>query len=164
MMLRNACWKIRIPGSLGKGSEVFGERQSEEGVFMKDKLFMTENIREEFKFVRAVVEHEDNLINHRNSWLILAQSFLIVAYVQSSCEPYRFPIFLAGLLSTAFCYVSIWSAVIALRQLRKDCGRKFDNYYPYLTSQTTRHYCGLFGALAIPPTLIVIWIWLWAAR
>ena len=30
---------------------------------------------------RGRIEHEDNLINHRFSWLIMSQSFLLTAFV-----------------------------------------------------------------------------------
>lgn len=37
-----------------------------------------------FELFRSVIDHEDNLLNERVSWIILAQSFLMAAFVTSS--------------------------------------------------------------------------------
>lgn len=37
-----------------------------------------------FELFRQVIEHEDNLLNQRVSWIILAQSFLMAAFITSS--------------------------------------------------------------------------------
>eukprot|EP00980_Cylindrotheca_fusiformis_P006953 scaffold1465_cov93-Cylindrotheca_fusiformis.AAC.3 len=36
-----------------------------------------------FELFMRVIEHEDDLLNHRVSWIILAQSFLMAAYITS---------------------------------------------------------------------------------
>ena len=37
-----------------------------------------------FELFRSVIEHEDELLNHRVSWIILAQSFLMAAYITTN--------------------------------------------------------------------------------
>jgi hypothetical protein len=37
-----------------------------------------------FELFRSVIQHEDDLLNQRVSWIILAQSFLMAAYITSS--------------------------------------------------------------------------------
>jgi hypothetical protein len=37
-----------------------------------------------FELFRSVIEHEDDLLNHRVSWIILAQSFLMAAYITTN--------------------------------------------------------------------------------
>ncbi|NMC43740.1 MAG: hypothetical protein GYA46_07465 [candidate division Zixibacteria bacterium] len=123
---------------------------------MKPIIFLPPELREEYILVRGVVEHEDNLINHRNSWLILAQSFLLAAFIGS--DTYQCLIVIAGFVSALFCYISILAAIWALERIRQVPGWKFNDYYPYLTSPTWRHYLGLAGALCVPLTFIVIWI------
>jgi hypothetical protein len=39
-----------------------------------------------FELFRSVIEHEDDLLNHRVSWIILAQSFLMAAYITTNEE------------------------------------------------------------------------------
>ena len=37
-----------------------------------------------FEVFRSVITHEDELLNHRVSWIILAQSFLMAAYITAT--------------------------------------------------------------------------------
>ena len=40
-----------------------------------------------FEIFREVITHEDDLLNQRVSWIILAQSFLMAAYITAGMEP-----------------------------------------------------------------------------
>lgn len=40
-----------------------------------------------FELFREVITHEDDLLNQRVSWIILAQSFLMAAYITAGMEP-----------------------------------------------------------------------------
>jgi hypothetical protein len=132
-----------------------------------------------FEQVRRVVEHEDNLINHRFSWLIAAQSLLLAGWAQLSdrtartvplhCEPAtalrsylaQDRIALVGLASALFTYVSIWAAIIALERLRThEPMSPFQDPFrcPRLTSPTWRHRLGLLGPVAVPPAFAALWI------
>jgi hypothetical protein len=37
-----------------------------------------------FELFRSVIEHEDDILNQRVSWIILAQSFLVAAFITTS--------------------------------------------------------------------------------
>src|SRR5437660_1319996 len=77
---------------------------------------------------RSRIEHEDNLINHRFSWLIMSQSFLLTAFVLLRNNPdYYKPehlqktallvyfIILSGLV-VAFCsFCGVLAAFLAIR-------------------------------------------------
>ena len=39
-----------------------------------------------FELFRSVIQHEDDLLNQRVSWIILAQSFLMAAFISSSSD------------------------------------------------------------------------------
>ena len=43
-----------------------------------------EGLVKRFELFRRVIEHEDDLLNQRMSWIILAQSFLMAAFISSS--------------------------------------------------------------------------------
>ena len=46
--------------------------------------FDYEGLVKRFELFRKVIEHEDDLLNQRMSWIILAQSFLMAAFISSS--------------------------------------------------------------------------------
>lgn len=49
----------------------------------KRKVATTEEMNR-FEVFRSVITHEDELLNHRVSWIILAQSFLMAAYITAT--------------------------------------------------------------------------------
>lgn len=83
--------------------------------------------------VRHQIEHEDDLLTQRLSWLMASQSFLFSAYAivlnglksgeKSPLESVKLDFYhflpVAGILSTALIYASICGGVIAIRKLRK---------------------------------------------
>jgi hypothetical protein len=113
--------------------------------------------RDDFRLLRNVVEHEDNLLNYRFSWLIVAQSFLLAACVSSKYYP--FPAVVAGLASTVLTYVSLVAAVSALHRLRIQVGPRFDEFYPHLMSRSLLHFLGILGPITVPPVFLVVWLW-----
>ena len=117
---------------------------------------------DEFNTIRRVIEHEDSLINHRFSWLILAQSFLLAAwfsYASGGGHPHEKLFALAGLASCILPYVSILAAVCALARILSDPEAKtYDDHFPTLSSPGNWHRLGLVGAVATPPVFIIIWL------
>ena len=85
--------------------------------------------------IRRQIEHEDNLITQRLSWLLASQSFLFTAYsiVLTGLHPgensgtplelsklglcHFLPV--AGIVSSALIYASICGGMLAIRQLRQ---------------------------------------------
>ncbi len=128
------------------------------------KQIVPVGVRDDFRLLRGVVEHEDNLINHRFTWLIVAEAFLLAACV--SDDTYPMPVVIAGLASTALTYASLMAAVRALEDLGKQVGNTFEGNYPHLMSTTRRHWLGLVGPLGVPVVFLGIWLWalLWGPR
>ena len=58
-------------------SEVYHSARQEYEIATMDEM-------RRFELFRKVIEHEDDLLNHRVSWIILAQSFLMAAYITTS--------------------------------------------------------------------------------
>lgn len=84
--------------------------------------------------IRHQIEHEDNLVTQRLSWLMASQSFLFTAYaiVLNGLQPaeagapledsklnfcHLLPT--AGIISTALIYASILGGLLAIKRLRK---------------------------------------------
>ena len=93
-----------------------------------------QSINEYYDQMRRQIEHEDDLITQRLSWLMASQSFLFTAYaiVLNGLQPHNggtplettklnfchlVPI--AGIVSSALIYASIWGGVLEIRTLRK---------------------------------------------
>lgn len=111
---------------------------------------------------RRIIEHEDNLVNHRVSWLLIAQSFLLGACVAKGNYPY-FIIFL-GIFSTAVAYISILAAIVALKKIKKeienDENNDLKNYKPDTITTGCIFFCGELGAYALPVAFLLAWIYL----
>jgi hypothetical protein len=85
---------------------------------------------------RRQIEHEDNLIGQRTSWLLMAESFLVVGYCilhqLAPPDPRLQPV--TGLLSSlvawlgltaaAFALLGVVAAAQAMRTLRVELGRR----------------------------------------
>lgn len=50
----------------------------------QERELATRDEMQRFELFRSVIEHEDDLLNHRVSWIILAQSFLMAAYITTN--------------------------------------------------------------------------------
>jgi hypothetical protein len=70
------------------------EKPADNGVLSSERSFIarqeeeiaTSDEMKRFELFRSVIEHEDELLNHRVSWIILAQSFLMAAYITTGVE------------------------------------------------------------------------------
>src|SRR5579883_2954936 len=85
--------------------------------------------REQFLLLREEIQHEDDQINQRSSWLVSAQSFLLTGFAITLNRPMlsRFPDFdrlsdalanvlpVAGALSCLLNCVTVWAALIHMR-------------------------------------------------
>jgi hypothetical protein len=137
---------------------------------------------EYYNVVRARIEHEDNLVVQRLSWLVASQSFLFTAYaivtngLASQPPPpgcIRFAaqlqllyqlIPVVGTLTCVLIYVSILAAVASMRQLRNSYHSRFADDEKGLPSIMTRPPIRSFGhsaAVLLPLVFITIWLVLW---
>ena len=137
---------------------------------------------EYYSLFRSRIEHEDNLIVRRLSWLVASQSFLFtadaitlngLASVPSSAagtinsqEWLLFRLLpLVGILTCGFIYISVLAAVRAIRVLRRTyqsrIGREDAFLLGIMTSNPIR-LLGLTVPLLLPLMFVVVWLILWA--
>jgi hypothetical protein len=122
-----------------------------------------EGAEEVYKLHRSCIEHEDNLVNQRTTWLITVQSFLIATFglsyqkkfevaeklaftgkdltaLGSIYDEYRvFMLVLAcvGLITAIAAFFSVYAAVRALRSIRDSWLKSFPTQpHPYLPGIT----------------------------
>lgn len=131
---------------------------------------------ETYRLFRGRIEHEDNLIIQRLSWLVASQSFLFSAYAittngLTNVDPKLAGRFAeqAGLLfrlipTVAICvalliYISILAALRAIRQIRRIYQSKSlpADLPPIQTSATTR-LLGLSAPLLLPVLFVSVWL------
>lgn len=129
-----------------------------------------------YRLFRSRIEHEDNLIIQRLSWLVASQSFLFTAYAittngLSGADPKLTGPYLeqAALLfrlipTVAICVallisIGILAALRAIRQMRKLYQSKFvpPDVPPIQTSATTR-LLGLSAPLLLPLLFVSVWL------
>lgn len=131
-----------------------------------------------YQLYRSRIEHEDNLIMQRLSWLMASQSFLFTAYaivtngliVSATNSASAFVnhmrtlikiIPIVALLNSLLIATSIFAALIAIKQLR--CGyKKQGATLEILPLQTTRaaRTLGLSAPVLLPLLFLAVWFYL----
>ena len=133
---------------------------------------------ERYQVFRNRIEHEDNLIMQRLSWLMASQSFLFTAYAivtngMSSLPGNGGNIFanhlatlcriipIVALLNSLLILISIAGALKAIRELRDQYRRqpKTLELIPLQTSQTARSL-GLSAPVLLPLLFLAVWLFL----
>jgi hypothetical protein len=80
----------------------------------------SDNLKTEYRKIREMWEHEDELVNHRLNWLLTSQTILFAGYATQKEEVnIRKLIALLGGLTSFILLLSIIAAVWALFILRK---------------------------------------------
>lgn len=136
---------------------------------------------EYYNLVRERLEHEDNLIVQRLTWLVGSQSFLFTAYAIVSNGLLSPPqlasahltdqlqllfqlIPIVAMLTCILIYISILAAVVTMRRLRNDYRSRFgpeeDDLPPIMTAAPVRLF-GLVAPLLLPLVFSTIWLILW---
>jgi hypothetical protein len=134
---------------------------------------------ESYNVLREQLQHEDNLITQRLSWLMGSQAFLFTAYAIVLNSPERPKNLLVGslqdyflgtlpvvsLLCAALIYVSIVAGVLAMLNIY----RSVSNFYnvvavqfPPLRGGKLTRYMGFASPLLLPPIFIIVWFLLWS--
>ena len=134
---------------------------------------------EYYNILRDQLQHEDNLITQRLSWLMGSQAFLFTAYAIVLNGPERPKNALigslqdhllgtlpaVGLLSALLIYVSILAGVIAMFSIhglsRNFCDDTAVRFPPLRGRKLTR-YMGFASPLLLPPIFIIVWLLLWS--
>ena len=135
---------------------------------------------EQYRLFRSRLEHEDNLISQRLSWLVASQSFLFTAYAivlnelgtpdtptAAEVMEQRQLLFrlipIVAVLTCGFISMSILAAVRAIVMLRDLYRARVAETNPVLppiqTSVVTRRM-GLLAPLLLPVVFICVWLFL----
>lgn len=133
---------------------------------------------ERYQVFRSRIEHEDNLIMQRLSWLMASQSFLFTAYAIVTNGLSNGPaaggnvfighldtlariVPIVALLNSLLIALSILGALKAIRELRDKYRRQgeFLEIIPLQTSRPARSL-GLSAPILLPPLFIAVWLYL----
>ena len=136
---------------------------------------------EYYNLIRERIEHEDNLIVQRLSWLVASQSFLFTAYaivtnglatqpqVLSSHFMNQLQLMFqliptVGTLTCVLIYISVLAAVATMRRLRNSYHSRFGKEEADLPPIQTLAPIRLFGYSApvlLPLVFTIVWLVLW---
>lgn len=121
-----------------------------------------------YELYRGQIEHEDNQINQRLSWLFAANSFLFTAYTigltssQGPPETLLQTVQAVGFLSTLLVGVSILAAITAIRRLVEEYETKSklckDESCPAIRVSYPASAFGLSAAVLLPPGMLIAWL------
>ena len=133
---------------------------------------------ERYQIFRNRIEHEDNLVMQRLSWLMASQSFLFTAYaiVTNGLTPYlanggnifisRLAILeriipIVALLNSLLIFISILGALKATRELRNEY-QKQSEILTTIALQTSRsaRRLGLSAPVLLPLLFLAVWLFL----
>ena len=135
---------------------------------------------ERYQIFRNRIEHEDNLIMQRLSWLMASQSFLFTAYAIVTNGMTTVPgtggnvfvnhlstlariIPIVALLNSLLILISILAALKAIRELRDGYRKQPEilGVIPLQTSRTARTL-GLSAPVLLPLLFLSVWLFLLA--
>jgi hypothetical protein len=133
---------------------------------------------ERYQVFRNRIEHEDNLIMQRLSWLMASQSFLFTAYAIVSNGMSNLPVPsnsefvkhlttlgrivpIVALLNSLLIAISIFGAMKAIWELR-DAYRKLPQNLDIIPMQTSRiaRRMGLGAPILLPLLFLAVWSYL----
>jgi hypothetical protein len=134
---------------------------------------------ERYQVFRGRIEHEDNLVMQRLSWLMASQSFLFTEYaivtnaLTNSMGNNRGMIFagrlsaledlisIVSLLNRLLIFVSILAALKSIRELRREYRNQVGNLegMALQTSRVTR-LLGLSAPVILPFVFVMVWLFL----
>lgn len=133
---------------------------------------------EYYQLIRERIEHEDNLVVQRLSWLVASQSFLFTAYAivlngltgTAAAATLLHPhlrlsrlIPVVAILTCALIYVSIVAAVKAIATLRRSYRSRFPSDeidLPGIQTGRLTRTLGLCAPLLLPLVFISVWLYL----
>jgi hypothetical protein len=131
---------------------------------------------EQYHAVRSQIEHEDNLVSQRLSWLLASQSFLFTAYaitlngpVQLHYQAYESHVHLlivllplVGIVSALLIWASILAGISAMNKLKCDFAQRVGNNFPVglppIQTMGVALRGGQLGPVLIPLLFIGVWL------
>ena len=128
--------------------------------------------------LRRQIEHEDDLINQRLSWLVASQAFLLTAFAISLNAP-QIPrsagyaassqmlvrlLPVAGIACILILGLTVCGAIWSMAELRELAGRKAGPDDLPIHSRPAIRRLGLAAPVAIPCVFLILWISLISTR
>ncbi|MEM6603945.1 MAG: hypothetical protein AAF621_07830 [Pseudomonadota bacterium] len=116
----------------------------------------------QIKYFRSLIEHEDNLINHRTSWLLVSQSFILAACITAGHV--KEPIIWFNIILVIFSLYGNVAAINAHNEIK----RLYDNWDQkedyHLTSKGLTYWLGCAPSLIIPYLFLMLWWCIWLSQ
>lgn len=127
---------------------------------------------ESFEIIRHRLEHEDNLVNQRLSWILTSQAFLLTAYAillnaptvlrselhQSHQGLLMWLIPLSGIVTVCLIWLAIVGALLAMRDLRACAAAQPGFESSHIQGRALTRLLGLSAALLIPAVFLLTWL------
>jgi hypothetical protein len=121
--------------------------------------------KEEASFEREKIRHEDEVLNHRLSWLTTSAAIFVTAYVIGFADGNGMPslvhvgIPLLALLTCLQFHVGIKAAIDASQDIERQWNKWHPEYRDVLLGGTARtRERGLWAARFVAPTFVVAWV------
>src|SRR2546422_4795974 len=127
---------------------------------------------EALEIIRRRLEHEDNLVNQRLSWILMSQAFLLTGYAillnaptDLRSEMYArhqgllmWLIPLTGTVTVLLIWVSIVGALLAMRDLRARAATHpgFDS--SHIQGRGITRWLGMEAPLLVPAVFLLSWL------
>ena len=129
-----------------------------------------------YRLIRQQIEHEDNLISQRLSWLLGSQSFLFTAFAislngptQMRTKPYESTVNLlilvlplVSILSAALIWLAVMAGMWTMTKLRRRYAASISaglrNVVPPVQSTGGALVLGHFAPILLPGLFVVIWL------
>jgi len=127
-----------------------------------------------YEIIRRRLEHEDNLVNQRLSWILSSQAFLLTGYAILLNSPtvlrsemhlrhqnlLMWLIPLSGIVTVALIWLAIAAALMAMRDLRA-CAKAHPNFdVSHIQGRGLTRVLGLAAPALIPGIFLFTWLML----
>lgn len=121
--------------------------------------------------IRSRLEHEDNLVNHRVSWILTSQAFLLTGYaillnasavLRPELHARHHSILMTlipwiGVISVLVLWLAIVGALITMRDLRASALVQSGCPPDHIHGRQITRWLGLSAPLLIPPVFLFTW-------
>lgn len=129
---------------------------------------------EALEIIRRRLEHEDNLVNQRLSWILTSQAFLLTGYAILLNAPLELRsdayvrhhkllmkcIPLSGIATVLLIWLAIFAALIAMRDLRARAMTHPGYDASHIQGRFITRWLGFAAPLLIPAVFLLIWFWI----